>query len=216
VTVDFPSRLIFKPVVDCPRIEGITMDGDLRDWQAIAPLPPLCTLDGMEPFAEMKIAYNDSGIYVATFTERERAVAVSRQRPHSADSLQVWLDTRGGLSGHRATRFCHHFILLPKGGGRGRDDPVGRQMEIRRASDQPTLARPEDITIAIHQDETSYSLEALLPAAILNGFTPELGQTIGFTYLITDLVRGRQTYACGDEFPYSYDPSTWGRLRLGQ
>lgn len=214
--VDFPSRLIFKPVAECPRVDGITVDGDLSEWEEVPPLPPLCTLDGIEPFAEVKIAYNESGIYLATFTERREGVAVSRQRPQSADSLHVWLDTRGGLSGHRATRFCHCFVLLPKGGGPGRQQPVGRQIEIRRALDQPTLAQPEDMAIAIRQDETSYSLEALLPAEILNGFEPEPGQTIGFTYLITDLVRGRQTYACGDEFPYSYDPSTWGRLRLGE
>jgi len=212
--VDFPSRLLFRPVVECPRADGITVDGDLSDWEAIPPLPPLIQLDGGEPFAEVKIAYSERGVYLATFTEREEPVAVSRQRPHSADSFQVWLDTRGGLSGHRATRFCHHFVILPRGGGPGRQEPLGWQTPIRRAHDQSTMAASEDLLIAARQDETSYSLEVLLPAEILQGFEPEPGQMMGFTYLITDLVRGRQTYACSDAFPYTYDPSTWGQIRL--
>jgi len=214
--MDFPSRLLFKPVVECPRVDAIAVDGDLGDRQSIPPLPALAALDGEKPFAEVKIAYSEEGIYLATFTERQEPVAVSRQRPHSADSFQVWLDTRGGASGHRATRFCHHFIILPKGGGPGRQEPVAWQSRIRRAYDQPATAGPEQIPVTMRQDDRTYALEALLPAQVLHGFDPEPGQIIGFTYLITDLVRGRQTYASGDAFPYSYDPSAWGQLRLGE
>ncbi len=214
--MDFPSRLLFRPVAECPRADDITIDADLADWQAIPALPPLAELDGEQPFAQVKIAYSDRGVYLATLTERAEPVAVSRQRPESADSFQAWLDTRGGLSGHRATRFCHHFIILPKGGGPDRRQPLGWQAPIRRARDQSAMAAPEDLSIAADQDETCYRLEVLLPTAALHGFEPEPGQTLGFTYVITDLIRGRQTYAVGDRFPYTYDPSTWAQLRLGQ
>lgn len=212
--MSFPSRLLFHPTVDCPRVEDIVVDGDLSDWAGISPLPPLCALDGQQPFAEVRIAWSTKGLYVAISTERDEPVAVSRQRPHSADSLQLWIDTRGSTSGRRATRFCHHFILLPSGGGPSRREPIGWQERIRRALDQGSMAAPDDLVVAARHDGQVYTLEALLPAEALHGFEPEAGQLIGFTYLITDLVRGRQTYACSDAFPYPHNPETWSRLRL--
>lgn len=212
--MSFPSRLLFRSTVDCAHVDGICVDGQLDDWADISPLPPLCSLDGQRPFAELRVAWSQQGIYVAMSTERQEPVAVSRQRPHSADSLQVWLDTRGGSSGHRATRFCHHFILLSCGGGPNRRDPTGWQVPIRRALEQGGMADPDDLAVAAAHDGNSYSLEALLPGHVLHGFDPEPDNLIGFTYLMTDLVRGRQTYACSDAFPYPHDPGTWSRLRL--
>ncbi len=213
--MDFPSRLIFKPIVECPRIEGITIDGDLAEWATVPELPALCALDGEEPYARVQIAWNDAGFYVALTVPRSEPVTANRQRPQSADSLQIWLDTRGSGGGHRATRFCHHFILLPRGGGPQRTRPFGWQQHIRRAYDQSTLATEAQIAVEIRQDEHDYILEAQLPTAILQGFEPEPGQVMGFTYLVTDIEHRRQTWAAGQEFPFDYDPSLWGSIRLG-
>ncbi len=212
--MDFPSRLLFQAVAPCPRCEQIRIDGESGDWMAIPDLPALPALDGEAPFAELKVAYGDTGLYLALRVPKDVPIAVNRQRPHNGDGLQVWVDTRGVSGGHRATRFCTHFVLLPAGGGVNRNEPTGFQRPIRRALDQPPMCDPDDISIAVSVAAEAYFMEALLPANILVGFEPEPGNVIGFHYLVTDLFHGRQTYAIGDEFPYAWDPSTWGRLRL--
>ena len=212
--MDFPSRLLFQTIAPCPRCEQICIDGDPSDWADVPALPALPELDGQTPFATVQVAYGEAGLFLGLRVPKQAQIAVNRQRPSNGDSLQVWVDTRGVSGGHRATRFCTHFVLLPAGGGANRREPTGLQRPIRRALDQPPMCDPEDISIAVDVGPDSYFLEALLPTHIVIGFEPEAGSIIGFQYLVTDLMQGRQTYAVGDEFPYSWDPGTWGQLRL--
>ncbi|MFP3904646.1 MAG: hypothetical protein ACLFWB_10435 [Armatimonadota bacterium] len=213
--MNFPRRLLFRTTVTCPKVDDIEIGTEPSEFDGIEPLPPLGTLEGQEPFADVKIAYNESGLYVALFVEREDAISVSRQRPHSADSLQVWLDTRGGVAGHRATRFCHQFVCLGKGGGPQREEPVAWEEQIRRGARQSSLAQPGDIPLISRDTDTDYSLQVHFPADILRGFEPEPGENMRFNVLVTDYVHGRQNYCCAGEFPYTYDPSTWAGLVLG-
>jgi len=214
--MSFPSRLLFTATAPCPRVETIEIDGQLDDWAEVPALPALPQLDGDRYFATVKVAYGDPGLYVAVEVPKEIPIAVNRQRPHNGDSLQVWIDTRGVSGGHRATRFCTHFILLPSGGGARRNQPMGFQRPIRRALDDAELCDPEDIALAVAVEKHSYSMEALLPAHAVSGFEPEPGTVIRFHYVVTDLMHRRQTYALGDQFPHGSDPSIWGKLRLGE
>lgn len=212
----FPSRMLFRPIVRCPRIDPApTIDGDLSDWEGIGPLPPLEELDGRATFADVFVAWNSQGLYIAERCRKpEGTVAVSRRRPHAGDALEVWIDTRATQSAHRATRFCHQFVLLPKGGGAGRLEAIAWQVSIRRARERPLECDPSEIEIASFIGNGFYTIEAHLPARILSGFEARAGARIGFNYLLHDVPGGRQFWAAPRGFPMHTDPSLWGLLEL--
>ncbi len=213
---DFPSRMLFHAVATCPHLRSEPEpDGSLRATRGHEPLPPLAELDGRPAFAEVWALWHESGLYVAEYCPKpEGTVAVNRRRPHSGDGLQVWLDTRAARGAHRASRFCHHFILLPKGGGSSREEPTAWQARIRRAREHAPICEPEQIRIAAHIGDNYYTVEAFLPAAILTGFEPREGSRIGFNYLAHDIPAGRQLWSAPHGLPSDTDPSLWGALEL--
>ena len=202
--------------MQCPHLDSApAIDGDLTDWDDVAPLPPLQELDGEGAFAEVFVAWNADGLYIAERChKRGGAVAVNRRRPHAGDGLELWIDTRATQTAHRATRFCHRFILLPRSGGGSRSEPMAWQGNIRRAREQSPLCDPSQINIASAIGDDWYIMEAHLPTPILAGLDPTPGARIGFNYHVHDLSQGRQFWSAPRGFPMATDPSLWGLLEL--
>lgn len=215
---EFPSRMLFRPVALCPRLEPPPpIDGDLADWEGVPPLTDLGDLDGEAGFAQVQVAWSEAGLFIAYRCPKpEGAVVVNRRRPHAGDGLQVWVDTRATQDAHRASRFCHHFILLPRGGGPGGADAVAWQVNIRRARERPPLCDPRRISVASVIGEGFYTIEAHLPAEVLHGFEGHAGERIGFNYLAHDIPAGRRHWSAPPDLPVETDPSLWGLLELGQ
>ncbi len=211
----FPSRVLFKAVARIPRVDALKIDGDLSDWTDIPALPALAELDGTDSFARIHVAWSDAGLYVAEYCDKPvGTVSVNRRSPLAGDGLQLWIDTRGTQTTHRATRFCHHFVLLPKGGGLGRQEPLAWQGNIRRARERAPLCEPSEIRLASRVGPDHYTLEAFLAAGILNGFEPRAGLRMGFNYMAHDVPGGRQLWSTPPGFPADWDPSLWGLLEL--
>ena len=191
------------------------MDGQMGGWKGVPALPRLSELDGERAFAEVFVAWSEAGLYIAERCAKPEGVVVSnRRRPHSGDGLQVWIDARASQTSHRANRFCHHFILLPRGGGGNRMEPMGWQVNIRRARERPPVCKPEEIVIGSQIGEGFYTIEAFLPARILNGFEPHVGMRLGFNYFAHDIPGGKQHWSSPRAMPMETDPSLWGLLEL--
>jgi len=209
VTTQFPARLLFEVTADCAYV--------VDPW-SVAPsqwgpaLPPLGELDGAPPFAQVYVAWNNEGLYVAAQIPKQGPIVGNRRRPTSGDGMQLWVDTQPEQSGHRATRYCHHFVILPRAPGVA--GPLAWQQQIRRARSRPPLCDAEDIEVEVSREEGQYLLQVGLTSAALNGFEPHEHSEIGFNYLIHDTAAGRQLWSCPAQVPYQRDPTFWGRLRL--
>jgi hypothetical protein len=178
-------------------------------------LPDLGELDAAQSFGVLRVAWNEQGLGISAQVHGKRSpLACDLTAPESSDGLQVWIDTRNTQSIHRASRFCHHFCLLPRGGGKGENEPAGAQLAIPRAREPTPLADPGDIRVAASIAKDGYLLEAWLPAKALNGYDPEAQNRLGFCYLLRDAELGEQTSSAGAEFPFAFDPSLWGTLEL--
>ena len=75
---------------------------------------------------------------------KEQAPAGEPDRPRASDGVSLWLDTRDGRAGHRASRYCHqfHFLAGRRRAGQGRAGFV--QTKINRAAQDapPAPTRP--------------------------------------------------------------------------
>jgi hypothetical protein len=130
-----------------------------------------------------------------------------------SDGVQLWIDTRSTQTVHRASRFCHRFLLLPAAGAHAKQ-AVAIQKPIARAREDAPFAGEGELTIASESRKDGYLLEVWLPGAALYGYDPESHPYLGFYYHVHDSELGDQFTTVGAEFPFAHDPSLWTTLHL--
>ncbi len=178
-------------------------------------LPALQSLDGAPPLAEVRAAWNETGLFFTALVEGKRQLPWCREGSiDESDGLHLWIDSRDTQNIHRASRFCHRFAFIPTGGGNRRQDPVAGQLGIQRAKEQAKAALPRKLGVRSELRVHGYTLEAFIQADALTGFDPLEHPRLGFMYAVVDRERGTQTLSVGTEFPYQEDPSLWASLEL--
>jgi hypothetical protein len=211
-----PSRFLFRWSFVAPRIDSLPhSSGRLLDLPGECVVPDLAELDGKTSFGQIKLAWNDAGIGISiSVTGKTRGPNCHLAEVSTSDGLRLWFDTRNTQTVHRATRFCHHLIVLPAGGGPKKQGPIVRSAAIPRAREDATLPPTETIRSQAQVSADGYWIDLWIPAPVLLGFDPSAHPRIGFHYALHDAELGNQTLAVGDEFPYESDPSLWQTVRL--
>ena len=216
MTSTVPHRFLFRysfPVSRVPRLPG--KRGKLLKLPKACALPDVGELDGAVPFAELRLAWNEAGVGVSVEVRgKQHPPACKPSDPTEPDGLQIWIDTRNTQSIHRASRFCHHFSVLPNGGGPRGDQPTAVQLPIARARGDAPLADPKQMLTAVETLADGYRLEIWLPAEVLSGYDPAASSRLGFYYAVRDSELGDQFLSVGPEFPFAHDPSLWCTLEL--
>jgi hypothetical protein len=151
---------------------------------------------------------------VAVNVPKEARVVVNRQNPRAGDALEVFIDTHATQTSHRATQFCHQFVVLPAGGGAGRKEAMVWQAPMRRALQRAPMAAAEHLAVASKLGEDGYTLELALRAEALHGYEPEAGARMGLALVLYDIQRGPRFWGTSKDFPYIRDPSTWSLIEL--
>jgi len=234
------ARFLFRFSVDVRRrqplwpVRGVKVRGPLLDesYRLITP----GQLDGYRAFADVRMGWGPEGlVWTVRVDGKQQHPWCRESRPTESDGLQVWVDTRATRGVHRASRYCHRFVFLPCGGGRGATEPVAEQLLIHRARENARPVQPRQLQVraGIKGPATagkgkgggkrtagkgkggySYELAAFVPATALDGFDPASQPRLGFTLAILDRELGLQTFSLGAEFPYEEDPSCWAEVEL--
>lgn len=178
-------------------------------------LPTLGELSQGKHFGDLRLAWNERGLGVRVeVTGKKLGVRCDYAQLLNSDGLQLWIDTRSTQNIHRASRFCHHFCILPSGALRDRSLPVVRQLPIARAKEETPMCDPKQIVTYSERRDDGYVLEAWLPGEVLHGYEPDSNPRLGFYYLLRDQELGDQVLSVGPEFPFDHDPSLWWPLEL--
>ena len=209
-----PPSFLFRYTFASPELGSPLTAGSVElGEEHRLPFPGL--LDGRKPFATVKTGWNRDGLGISVeVTGKKKPLTCDAANPTEADGMQLWIDTRDTQSIHRASRFCHHFCVLPTGGGRKKREPTVIPLPIARAKGDARLADSSAIPVFANLRKTGYRVTIWLPAETLHGFDPESVPRLGFFYLVRDAELGDQTLTVGEEFPYAHDPSIWSTLEL--
>ncbi len=113
-----PNRLLFRFEFALPyRPKPPKINGKLTGWSDAELLPSLGEMDGEETFAPVWSCWNEDGIYIAAHvTGKPSALRCDPKEFWKGDNLRLMLDMRDTRNIKRATKFCHHFYVLPTGG----------------------------------------------------------------------------------------------------
>lgn len=205
---------LFRFAAQCRRAEklwsnmGCQLDASYR-------IPCFAELQGIKPFAELRMAWNPSGIAVWLEVRGKQTAPWCRAtRLEDSDGLQLWFDTRDTHNVHRAGRFCHRYVFMPAGGGKALSDPAGQLLPINRCREMPKIVDNKLLKLRSELRQDGYLLQAFLPGEALTGWDPAEHTKLGFTYAVIDRELSWQTFTVGPEFPFEEDPSLWGTLEL--
>lgn len=215
-----PQSFWFRTALWCRRLDGVPRAAGRRGILDLPPeygLPALARLDGREPWAELRVAWNAEGLAIsACVSGKSSAVAYDASRPDVVDGIHVWVDTRDTRDMHRASRFCHRFTFDLVPAKADTLDVYWNQRTIGRALADPPRARND--AVLTHAEARAkprgWLLEVFLKGSALNGFDPETNRRLGFLVQVNDADRGDQFLTLGREFPIGEDPSLWPTLEL--
>lgn len=226
-----PQQFLFRFAFKLRYLAKIPRDGaKLLDLPAECSIPFLGAMDSALQFADVRMAWNESGLAVQWEIVGKRETLYGEPgKPKACDGLSLWLDTRDTRTIHRASRYCHRFVFAAHN-GQAAAVPEISQLPIHRALEEAPLgdllqARVGLIPLDDDGDAlskppkkgiTSYRMEVFLPASVLNGFDPETNSRLGFFYRVRDHEMGDQILAAGPDLPYWEDPSIWQVLELSR
>ncbi|HAN97234.1 MAG TPA: hypothetical protein DCQ98_07295 [Planctomycetaceae bacterium] len=178
-------------------------------------LPTFAELAGKRPFADVRGAWNESGLLFEAKVVRKSQVSWCREgMPADSDGLHLWIDTRDTHTIHRASRYCHRFMAAPIGAGKAGIDPFAVMLSIPRAKEEPKSASREPLPVVAKRLPDGYWLAVRIPADRLFGYEPIDHPRIGFFYSVVDRELGNQNWNLGGDYPYVEDPSLWGTADL--
>ena len=213
IVAQVPKNLLFRYKIACKKFESkATKKFSLGDEHLF---PSFGSFEGQFQFAQLRAGWNEKGLFIqAEISKKEQSLWCRDSQLLDSDGIQIWIDTRATHNVHRASKFCHWFVLLPLGGGSDGKKPHVSMLKINRAKDDSPTINQTKVTVTSTITETGYDLHAFIPGQALNGWDVEEHRNLGFCFSVVDRELGCQTLAIGPELPISEDPSMWQTIEL--
>lgn len=210
-----PARFLFRFAAPCRYKNPLWSETAGAQLDALYALPSLEALEGAIAPIEFRAAWNEEGLAFALAVRGKHQLPWCHEgRLEESDGLRLWIDTRDTHNIHRASRFCHQFVVLPMGRGRNSQEPLITPVLINRAKEHPRAIPSDAVAVRSKVTAMGYSLECLLGSRALTGFDPAEHPKLGFQFAVIDRELGRFTFSIGGAMPYQEDPSLWGTLDL--
>ena len=217
IVSQIPKNLLFRYRISCKKFESksksktkskFTLDESYM-------LPNLGQFEDQNQFADIRIGWNEEGIFIsAEISKKKQSLWCRETQLLDSDGTQIWLDTRDTHNVHRASKFCHWFVLLPTGGGPKNEDPFCSMLKINRTKDDSPTINRHKVDVNSKISKTGYHLHAFISGKCLNGWDTNEHRQLGFNFAVVDRELGWQTLAIGPELPITEDPSLWQTLLL--
>ncbi len=127
------------------------------------------------------------------------------------DSIELFIDTRDLKTAKFATRFCHHFIFLPK----AVEEIQAQEVTQFRTEDSHPLCDANLLKCETDFQAKKYKITIFIPAECLFGYDPGAFDRIGFTYRVNREGGGPCHFSVSSHsFSIEKHPSLWASFKL--
>lgn len=173
-------------------------------------LPDYSDLLEEEKFADVAMCYDESGLEIRVLVDKPFE-DVSFPRVQSGDSVEIFIDTRDYKKASTVTKFCHHFVFLPKEVG----ELVACEITKFRGDDTRELADSNLLSCETAFHKNSYEMQIIIDAEALFGFDPAEFKKMGFSYRINRKRKDAQHFTVSShQFHIERFPAMWASVLL--
>lgn len=173
-------------------------------------LPDLSELLYEDPFAKVHMGWNEDGLTFDIGVEKPFEECFFPEY-RKGDSIELFIDTRALKSASFLTRFCHHFVFLPK----PIEEVVAKEVTNFRTDDSHELCDERKLKMTSEFKKRSYFLQIYLPSECLHGYDPTAFDRLGFTYRINRVGGDPQHFAISSDYlAVEKEPSLWSTMQL--
>jgi hypothetical protein len=175
-------------------------------------LPALAQWQGEEQFADIALAWNESGIFANVVVHKPFEEAFY-PRFASGDAVELFFDTRDLKTAGFATKFCHQFVFLPS----AVQGILAQEISHFRAEDTHPLCDASELQVGVEMGKEDYALQIFIPAHCLHGFDPTSFERIGFTYCIHRFKGSPQHFGLNAQnFSFEQHPRLWTSFKFAK
>ncbi|MFS8563918.1 MAG: hypothetical protein LVR00_06230 [Rhabdochlamydiaceae bacterium] len=173
-------------------------------------LPDTAELLGEERFATCYMAWNQQGISLEIDVHKPLEDVLYPDF-RKGDSIELFFDTRDLKTAGFPTRFCHHFVILPK----EVQGIKAQEISKFRAEDTHALCDPEDISAKTVASKKGFVTHIHMPSSVLHGFDPTSFDRLGFNYRINRSKGLPQHFAISSkQYLVEQQSALWASLKL--
>lgn len=163
-----------------------------------------------EAFCSTRIAWSEEGLWLQFSVQGKKLKPLCRLTDlEQSDGVELFVDTRNTKNVHRATRFCHRFLFLPKGGGTEEKDPYGSMLKIRLARGEPSSIGQFQPHVYSKIRRNGYDMSIHLSRKDLEGWAPTEQPEMGLYFVVRDQELGLCPMIYDLNLPVYEDPSLW-------
>ena len=127
---------------------------------------------------DIYLAWNEEGLFLLADIESEVEKVSKEYR--SADSFEIFIDTRALKTAGYISKYSHHFVIYPK----KIDNYHVHEVTRFRNEDTHDLVNPKDFEIDIKLKKGGYRIILFIPKKCLYGYDPLRFNKIGFSYRV--------------------------------
>lgn len=194
----------------CFAFEVNTYSFEKRELKKKHRLPDLSELLYEEPFVQVSLGWSMQGIRVDVDV-KEPFVDVFFPNFRKGDSVELFIDTRNLKTAGSPTRFCHHFVFLPK----SVDEIQAVEKTRLRAEETRELCDSKLLGVDVDFNRRGYLMKILLPSEALHGYDPEAFDKLGFACRVNRCKEDPMHFPfSSDQFEMERHPNLWAILKL--
>ncbi len=189
-------------------IDFFTVQIDLQKKKRL--LPDFSDLLSEDRFADVSMSWEQKGLSFEIEAKQPFAECFFPEF-QKGDSIELFIDTRDLKTAGFITRFCHHFVILPK----AMDGIIAQEITAFRTDDRHELCDGSAISVVSDFQKRGYSVNIFIPTECLHGYDPSSFERLGFTYRINRFGGDPQHFALSsDYFNIEKEPSLWSSMSL--
>lgn len=191
-------------------ILGFSIPFVKEPFSKLTELPDTSELLGEESFAKVLMGWCEEGVYVELRVAQEFQESAYPQYG-LGDSLELFFDTRDVKSAGFATRFCHHFVILPH----AVQGIEAQEVTHFRSEDAHPLCDSTLINVESEFGRSHYQVRTFFPEEVLHGFDPNMCDRLGFTYKVNRFKGDPMHFSVSSQnIKIAQQPSLWASLQL--
>lgn len=173
-------------------------------------LPDTSDLLAEDPYGSFFLGWNEEGIFAEAHIDASFENCFFPNF-RDGDSVELFIDTRDLKTAGFLTRFCHHFVFLPK----AIEEIKAQEITHFRTEDSHPLCDSHLLKSQVEFHTKNYELKLFIPADCLCGYDPNAFDRLGFTYRINRTGYEPQHFSVSSRnFSIEKHPSLWASLKL--